>query len=264
MKLRGKVVWITGASSGIGEALALAYARAGASVALSARRPGELERVAATLPRKTRSLSVPLDVADLEAIPDRLAAIEASLGPVDVLVNNAGISQRSLVTETSLETYRRIMEIDFFATVALTQAVLPGMIARRGGAIVVTSSVAGKLGTPLRSGYCAAKHALHGFYDSLRAEVARDGLTVTLAVVGYVRTDVSLNALRGDGSAHAVMDPAQAAGLAPRVVARRIVRAAARGKREVVVARGQSKFALTLARFAPGLLARVVTLRRAP
>jgi NAD(P)-dependent dehydrogenase (short-subunit alcohol dehydrogenase family) len=130
MKLRGKVVWITGASSGIGEALAHAYARKGANVVLGARRRDELERVAHALPPKSRWLVLPADVADFEAIPEQLATIERTFGPVDVLVNNAGVSQRSLVVDTTLETYRRLMEIDFFATVALTKAVLPSMRGR--------------------------------------------------------------------------------------------------------------------------------------
>jgi short-subunit dehydrogenase len=256
MKLRDKVVWITGASSGIGEALAYAYARKGARVVLGARRRDELERVAHALPRNSRWLVLPADVTDFGAIPDQLARIEQTFGPVDVLVNNAGVSQRALVVDTTLETYRRLMEIDFFATVALTKAVLPGMRERKSGAIVVTSSVAGKVGSPLRSGYSAAKFALHGFYDCLRAEVTRDNISVTLAVLGFVRTDVSKNALTGDGTPNGIMESNIANGVKPAKVAKAIVKATQRGAREVVVAKGQPGFALRLSRFAPGLVAK--------
>lgn len=261
MKLRGKVVWITGASSGIGEALAHAYARKGAYVVLGARRREELARVAASLPKGSKWLVLPADVTDLDAIPQQLRTIEDTFGPVDVLVNNAGVSQRSLVVDTSLETYRRLMEIDFFATVALTKAVLPRMLERKAGAIVVTSSVAGKLGSPLRSGYSAAKFALHGFYDCLRAEVSRDNVSVTLAVLGFVRTDVSKNALTGDGSPNGVMEAGIANGIEPSVVAKAIVKGTERGSREVVVANGAPGSALRLLRLSPGLVAKRTALK---
>jgi short-subunit dehydrogenase len=261
MKLRGKVVWITGASSGIGEALAHAYARKGANVVLGARRRDELERVAHALPPKSRWLVLPSDVTDFDAIPEQLATIEKTFGPVDVLVNNAGVSQRSLVVDTTLETYRRLMEIDFFATVALTKAVLPSMRERKSGAIVVTSSVAGKVGTPLRSGYSAAKFALHGFYDCLRAEVTRDNISVTLAVLGFVQTNVSKNALTGTGTPNGVMESGIANGTKTSVVAKAIVKGTERGAREVVVAHGQPGLALRLSRISPGLAAKRVALK---
>jgi short-subunit dehydrogenase len=261
MKLRDKVVWITGASSGIGEALAHAYAAKGAKVVLGARRRDELERVAHSLPAGSQSLVLPADVADFAAIPQQLAAIETAFGPVDVLVNNAGVSQRALVADTTLETYRRLMEVDFFATVALTKAVLPQMQQRKSGAIVVTSSVAGKVGSPLRSGYSAAKFALHGFYDCLRAEVARDDISVTLAVLGFVQTDVSKNALRGDGTPNGIMEAGIANGIPPAVVAKAVVAATEKGAREVVLAKGQPGLALRLSRIAPGLAAKRAALR---
>jgi short-subunit dehydrogenase len=250
----GKVVWITGASSGIGEALAHRLASEGASLALSARRRAELERVAAALPFGTRCVVVPGDVTDLAAIPGQLARIESELGPIDMLVANAGISQRSRVLETPLAVYRTLMEVDFFAPVALAQAVLPGMLERGGGHIVVTSSVAGKYSTPLRSGYCAAKAALHGFFDSLRAETAKDGIVVTLLVAGPIRTDVSINALRADGTKHGVMDALQASGIPVDVAAERIVEGLVANEPEIVIAEGSSLHALGLARTDPRAL----------
>jgi short-subunit dehydrogenase len=257
----GKVVWITGASGGIGEALALRFARAGAALAISGRRLAELERVASSLPDGTRTLVVPGDVTDLDAIPHDLARIEEALGPIDVLVANAGISQRSHVRDTPLAIYRRLMEVDFFAPVALAQAVLPGMLARGGGQIVVTSSVAAKYGTPLRSGYCAAKAALHGFFDSLRAETSKDGIAVTLIVAGPIQTDVSVNALRADGSKHGVMDALQATGIPVDAAAETIFAGIVARQTEIVVAEGPMLRTLDLARSDPDALYALVAER---
>lgn len=240
MKVQNKVVWITGASAGIGEALAHRMAREGALLALSARRRSQLERVKAALPAGTRSCIVPGDVVDFASIPAWRRQIEQELGPVDVLVNNAGISQRSLVRDTSLDIYRRLMEVDYFAPVALTQAVLPGMLERSSGQIVVVSSVAGKFGTPLRSGYAAAKHALHGFFDCLRCEVAKDGVSVTAIVAGAIHTNVSINAVTGDGSTYGVMDELQATGIDVSEAADAMVEGILADEPEVLVAEGGS------------------------
>jgi short-subunit dehydrogenase len=247
MKLANKVVWITGASSGIGEALANRIAREGALLALSARRRNELERVKAALPAGTRTTIIPGDVTDFASIPKWIAQIESELGPIDVLINNAGISQRSLARDTTMETYRLIMEVDFFAPVALTQAIVPAMVKRGSGQIVVTSSVVGKYSTPLRSGYSAAKHALHGYYDSLRAEVARDGVVVTTLVVGAVHTNVSINALTGDGGTYGIMDDLQATGIEPERAADLMVTGIIADEPEVLVAEGPSLEAYRLA-----------------
>ena len=261
MNYAGKTIWITGASAGIGAALAQRLAREGASLALSARRADALERVAADLPSGTRRLVVPGDVTDLAQIPGWLARIEAELGPVDVLIANAGISQRSLVRDTSLEVYRRLMELDFFAPVELARTVLPGMLARGGGHVVVTSSVAGKFATPMRSGYCAAKFALHGFFDALRAETAKDGIVVTTIVAGPVQTDVSVNAITADGSKHGVMDEIQATGIPVDEAAETIVAGMIANAPEIVVARGPFRETLDLARTDPAALFARVALR---
>jgi short-subunit dehydrogenase len=261
LRLSGQVIWITGASGGIGAALARRFAREGAALALTSRREAELARVVAELPAGTRAIAVPGDVTELAAIPAWLARIEAELGPVDMLVANAGISQRSRVRDTPLAIYRTLMEVDFFAPVALAQAVLPGMLARRRGHIVVTSSVAGKYGTPLRSGYCAAKFALHGFFDALRAESAKDGIDVTLLVAGPVRTDVSINALTADGSTYGVMDAMQANGIPVDVAAETILTGLLAREPEIVIAEGPSRDALELARTDPKALYALVAER---
>ena len=257
MSWDGKLVWVTGASAGIGEALARAFAARGARLVLSARRAALLEEVRASLPRPDEHLVVPLDLADPASIASAASAVLARLGAVDVLVHCGGVSQRSLARDTALAVDRRIFEINFFGTVALTKALLPSMLARRAGHIVVVSSLVGKIGTPLRSAYAASKHALHGFFDSLRAEVWREGVRVTLACPGFIRTDVSVNALTGDGSPQGTMDDAQAHGMPAEECAEAIVRAVERDAHEVLVG-GKERWAVHLRRFFPGLFDRVI------
>jgi len=254
--LAGKVVWITGASSGIGEALAIGAARRGAKVVLTARRTAELERVKGLCADPTQAAVLPLDLLQLGDPAAALREAEKFFGPVDVLVNNAGISQRSLVLDTTLEVYRRIFELDFFATVALTKAVLPGMVQRKRGHVVVVSSVVGYISSPLRSGYAAAKHALHGFYDAARAEHWRDGVKFTLACPGYVKTDVSVNAVTGTGGRHGKVDPSIARGVDPMVCADKIWRAVERDRDEVLI--GREALVVYLKRFFPALFSYAV------
>jgi short-subunit dehydrogenase len=251
--LTGKVVWITGASGGIGEALAVLAAQRGAKLVLSARRPAELERVRGRcLETIGAAIAVlPLDLANFDAEAAAQAAAEP-FGPVDILVNNAGVSQRSLVLGTDIAVYRSLMEVDFFAPVALTRALLPSMLARGGGRIVMIGSVVGRVGTPRRAGYSAAKHALGGFTEAARAELWREGIRFTLVLPGYIRTEVSLNALTADGGRYGTMDRATDAGLSAQECARRIWRAVEKDRDEIVVARNEGVF-LLLKRFAPGL-----------
>lgn len=253
-----KVVWITGASSGIGEALALEFAREGARLVLSARRADELQRVktATGLP-DADALVLPLDLTDPAALPAAVETVLARFGAVHVLVQNAGISQRSLVHDTSLDIHRRIFEVNYFGVVALTKALLPSMRAGRSGHFVVISSVTGYVATPLRSAYAASKHAVRAFFDALRAENHDLGLRVTVACPGYVRTDVSKNALHGDGSRHGRMDRNQERGMSPEACARRIVRAVKAEKLEVYPG-GKEVFGIYVKRWLPGLAARLV------
>ena len=232
--LTRRTVWITGASAGIGEALAVTAARRGARLVLSARRTAELERVRARCPAPGDVAVLPLDLERFDAA-DAAARAAAPFGPIDVLVNNAGLSQRSLVADTELAVYRRLMELDFFAPVALTRAVLPAMLERGGGRIVAISSVAGQVATPLRSGYAAAKHALNGFCDALRAEVHDRGVRVTVVMPGFICTDVSVNALTAGGAAQGTMDAAQAKGMDPLDCAERIWRAVAADRSAVTM-----------------------------
>lgn len=254
-----KVVWITGASSGIGEALALELARSGASLVLSARRVEELERVkqSTQLPPE-RVMVLPLDVTRFELGPEKAAEIIARFGRIDVMVHNAGVSQRSFVRDTALTVYQRIMDVDFFSTVALTKAVLPYMTSQRSGQFIVISSVAGKVGTPLRSGYNAAKHALHGFYDSLRAEVFEDNIRVTVVCPGYIKTNVSVNALDSNGGKYGQMDANQEKGMPAEVCARKILHAAAHDQKEIFIGGFTELAAVYLRRLWPSFLFKMV------
>lgn len=254
---QGKVVWITGASSGIGEALALEFARQGASVVLSARRPDALESVRRQCVNPDVHLVLPMDMQRIDEFRGHVETVLQKFGRIDVLVNNAGISQRSLAKDTRLEVDRRIMEVDYFAPVALAKAVLPHMLLRGSGQIVAVSSVVGLVATPYRSAYAAAKHAIVGFHDALRAEVFDAGVQVSVIFPGFVRTNVSVAALKGDGSLHGQIDEKIAGAMQPAEFAGKAVAALARGEERIIIA-GREKIAVWLGRLSPGLLARVI------
>lgn len=262
-----QVVWITGASSGIGESLALAFAGQQARLVLSARREDELERVASRCESegglsRASILVLPLDVTDMAAAPDKTNEVLEAFGHIDLLINNAGVSQRSLCQDTDLSVYQRLMDVDVMGQIALTKAVLPHMLERGRGHIAVTSSVAGKVGVRLRTGYCAAKHAVMGFFDALRAEVEDEGIQVSTIVPGFVATPVAENSLTGDGSAFGRADEDNAGGMTPDKAAEVIINALARGKREIPVGEGREMMALWLKRASPELVFRMTKNRK--
>jgi short-subunit dehydrogenase len=255
--LSGKVVWITGASSGIGAALARALAERGATLVLSSRRADALRTVQAACAQPDKHLVLPLDMMEQTAFEPAARAARDRFGHIDIVVHCAGISQRARAADTQISVDRRIMELNYFGPVALTKQVLPAMIERRAGQIVVISSLLGKFGAPTRSAYCASKHALHGFFDSLRAEEFKHGITVTLVCPGFVQTNASLNALTGEGQPHGKMDERIAGGLTSDDCARRIVRAIERRRREVYIGQRET-LALYLSRWAPNLFHRIL------
>ncbi len=255
-----KTVWITGASSGIGEALAIEWSRRGARVILSARTVAELERVRSLCTNPSAHLVKPLDLTDGNAIREVAADVLRETGAVDVLVHSGGVSQRSFAAETDLSVDRAIMELNYFGTIALTKAVLPSMLARRAGTIVPISSVIGYVGIPTRTAYAASKHALHGFFEALRAETAKEGIRVTMVVPGYIRTNVSQNALKADGSRYGVMDETHVKAMRPELAAVKIVDAVERGAAEVRVG-GKETYAILLRRLLPGLVRRVLRVK---
>ncbi|OYU14219.1 MAG: short-chain dehydrogenase [Alphaproteobacteria bacterium PA4] len=235
MDFTGKTIWITGASSGIGEGLALAFARAGARLVLSGRRAEALAEVAGRCQAQT--LLLPFEATDLAILPEVVAEAEAKTGGIDILVNNAGISQRSLALDTDFDVYRRIMEVDFFAPLRLTQLALPAMVRRGSGAIVNNASVAGKVGSPLRTAYCAAKHAMVGWSDSLRSEIRQYGVSVHVVTPGFVATGIAANALKGDGSVNGPSDDPVNAGIGIDEAAMQILDALASDTPEIPVGR---------------------------
>jgi len=225
--------WITGASSGIGEALARALSARGASVILSGRNVAALEAVARDC---ADSLVLAFEATDFEQIPGIADRAWSWKSRVDGLVNNAGVSQRSLAIETAFAVYQKMIAVDLLGPIALTQALLPRMVKAGGGRIVAIASVAGLAGIPLRSAYCAAKHGLVGYHDAVRAENEHLGIKVHVIAPGSVRTNVSRNALTADGSKRGVSDAAIDNGLPPAEVAQSILAAVASGRRELILA----------------------------
>ena len=252
-------VWITGASSGIGLACALRYASRGEQLVLTAL-PGQELDAAAERCRAAGATGVetlPYDFSDPTGLPALCEAAWAFFDGLDVVYCNAGISQRTLVEDTSDAMIRKIMEIDFFAPETIARTVLPKMLAQGGGHIAVTSSISGKFGFPLRCAYSSAKFAVYGFFETLQAEYWHRGLRVTIVCPGRVQTAISMSALDKGGKPHGVMDPGQAGGISPERAAKTIVRAIDRGKREVLVGAGELTM-VYIKRFFPGLCARLV------
>jgi dehydrogenase/reductase SDR family protein 7B len=237
MEFANKTAWVTGASSGIGEALAKGLAERGAALILSGRRLDALEAVAAAV--STPTFILPFEATDLDALPDMVEKAIAWRGGVDLLINNAGVSQRSLALDTDFEVYRRIMEIDYFGPVRLTGLILPHMVERRSGHLAVLSSVAGKVGVPLRTGYCSAKHAVVGYFDALRAEVEEAyGLGVSVITPGSVSTQIAVNAFAGDGAKFGGADANIENGMPVDQAAKIMLDGIAAGQREIPVAEG--------------------------
>ncbi len=257
-QIKDKVIWLTGASSGIGEATAYQLASKGARLVLSARRESELLRVKESCARPGGDILVlPIDLADYQQMPAKAEIVRQYFGRIDLLINNGGLSQRSLIVDTEMDVYEKLMRINYLGTVALSKAVLPLFVQQQSGHFVVVTSLMGKFASMLRSGYCGAKHALHGFFDALRLEHEQDNIKVTMVCPGFVRTNISLNALTGDGSAQNSMDKMTEKGLSAEECARQLVKAIERNKREVYIG-GKETFAVYLKRLSPGLLHKVV------
>ena len=229
-----KVIWITGASSGIGESLATMLSRWNTRLILSSRRKEELERVKASLSLKPENVYVlPLDLADPGSLEEKAKEALKAFGRIDILINNGGISQRALVMETSIEIDRKIMEINYFSGIILTKSLLPSMIASAYGHIVAISSVMGKVGFPLRSAYAASKHALHGFYETVEAEYYDKGIRTTVVCPGRISTNISMGAIGPDGKPQNIMDHGQEYGTPVHVCAMAILNGTRKNKREI-------------------------------
>lgn len=254
-----KVIWITGASSGIGEALVYELAvKSSAKIILSSRNKDQLYAVAQKAGLDPKRFTVlPLDLEEYKMMPDIVAEAIDRFGKIDIVINNAGLSQRSLAMETDIEVDKRLMDIDFIGTVALTKSVLPYMVKSGGGHIAVVSSMMGIFGAPMRSSYAAAKHALHGFFDTLRAELYTKKIVVTIICPGFVQTNISINALTGNGSIQGRMDDATRKGIPVHIFARKMLSAIAKKKNQTSIG-GQEILGTYLKRFFPNMLAKII------
>lgn len=251
-----KRIWITGASSGIGRALAIAFDRAGARCILSARSEDGLAETLRMCEHSERHEIVALDVTNHQRVSFAVRSVVGG-GPIDILINNAGRSQRSTVLDTDMDVYRQLMDVNYFGVVHMTKEILPHMIASGSGSLVTISSIAGKVGPPYRSGYAASKHALHGFFDSLRAETSHHGIHTLVVCPGYVNTPIAHNAIAGDGSSYAKSDEENANGLDAADVAQKILKAIQKEKTEVYFGKFEVN-AVRLKRFLPSVLTKML------
>lgn len=251
MEFSNKTIWITGASSGIGKATAMELSKKKLHLILSGRNEEALNDVAVFCQKNGSSAKVvPFDLGNEEAVVRAAQKVLAEENKIDALYHFGGISQRSLVSETSTEVDRKIFEVNFFGTVALTKAILPAMIANGGGQIAVTSSIVGKFGFPYRSAYSATKHALHGFFESLRAENVANNIRVSIIIPGRIKTNISVNALEKDGTAHGKMDRGQEKGEPAEKSAKVICRKLKKERKEILVG-GTELIMVHIRRFFP-------------
>jgi short-subunit dehydrogenase len=235
MIISNKIIWITGASSGIGKGLALELSKSNCKLILSSRRQDTLESVKNECKNPENIAILPFDLADYENLKHIAQQATQLFGSVDMLINNGGISQRSLVIDTDISVDKKLMEIDYLGTVGLSKAILPHFVKNKSGHFVNVSSLMGKFSSPYRSGYCGAKHALHGFFDALRMEHNKDNIKVTMICPGFVNTEVSKNALTGDGSKLNSHDTATENGLSVENFSKRMIKAIEKEKFEAYI-----------------------------
>ncbi|MDP4222483.1 MAG: SDR family NAD(P)-dependent oxidoreductase [Bacteroidota bacterium] len=254
---KDKVIWITGASSGIGEALVYEFAGLGARLVISSNEPAGLERVKNNCGKNAGMVKcVPFDLSDTSEIGEIVAKQVRDYGQIDFLLNIGGISQRARIEETPLWLDRKIFEINYFGTISITKAVLPFMISRKSGYIAATSSITGRFGFPLRSAYSASKQALHGFFETLYLENKTSNIRTSVIIPGRVRTQISMHALDARGIEHGKMDEGQAIGLTPAKAARIIIRGIVKNKREIPVGKKEMTL-LYIRRIWPWLFFRI-------
>lgn len=251
---RNKVVWITGASSGMGEATAYRFAREGALLIVTARKKEILEKVAAQCKQlgATDAKALPYDLSDLDGLPNLAEEAWNTFGRIDVLYNNAGISQRGSTIDTEMQVIRKVMDVDYFAPVIITKTILPKMVAQGGGQLACTTSIAGVFGSKHRCAYCSAKSAMYRFFETIGVEYYDQNIRVTVLIPGRVQTNISLHALEANGKEHGKMDAGQAKGISSEKAGNIIYKAIARRKREKLVG-GMELLMVYFKRFIPGL-----------
>ena len=256
MDFKNKTVWITGASSGIGQELAIQLANLGANIILSARSVDKLEQLKTKLAKGDHRV-IALDLAQPEQVLQHVKSTINEIGQLDILINNGGVSQRSLFLENDFSVYRQLMEVNYFGLVALTKAVLPSMVEQGGGSIVSISSVAGKVGSKFRTGYSGSKYAVVGFMDCLRAEVADKNIHCLTICPGSIKTAIAHNSLNEHGVAQNKPEQSIENGMNVSLAANKMIQAIAKQKDEVVVGQGLSGWAPTIKRFFPGIFNRL-------
>jgi short-subunit dehydrogenase len=258
ISLKNRLVLITGASSGIGRAIVRELALEGAKLILADRNIEDLAKIKEECLKSTSFCeTIQFDLSVADEVTNAAKIILEKYGAVYLLINNGGISMRSLAVETPIEIDRKIMEIDFFSYIILTKALLPAMIEKGEGCIAATSSLSGKFGFHLRSSYAAAKHAIQGYFETLRMELKQHGISVTIAYPGSINTNISVNAIEKDGKAHGVMDPAQAKGMSAENCAKHYLNAIRKGKPEVMIG-GKEIIMFHLKRFFPKIFFKVI------
>ncbi len=258
VSFKDRLVWITGASSGIGKEITIQLAKEGAKLLISSNNPAELSDVAKICKDYTNfCVEIPIDLSNPQEVKQIADDTISKYGTIYLLINNGGISQRSLVMDTPVEIDRKLMEIDYFSYVIITKSVLPGMIDAKEGYIAATSSISGKFGFPLRSAYSAAKHAIQGFFETLRIEMLPYNVSVTIAYPGRIRTNISLHAIDQNGKAHGVMDPGQGNGLSAEECAKRYIKAIKKRKPEILIGKGEL-LAVHIKRLFPSLFFKIV------
>ena len=257
MDLKNKIIWITGASSGIGEALCYQLNQLGAKLIISSRNREALYQVKSNCKINPLDVHVlPLDLENIDSLKELTNEAIKIFNKIDIIIHSGGVSQRSLALETELSVAQRIMNINFWGTIALSQHLLPSMLSKGSGHIVIISSLVGKFGTKFRSAYSASKHALHGYFDSLRTEMDPN-IKITIVCPGFIKTNVTINALTANGTKQNSMDDAQANGMQAEECARQIIKAILSGKEEVYIG-GKEKYGVLLKRFLPGLFSKIV------
>jgi dehydrogenase/reductase SDR family member 7B len=255
---KGKVIWITGASSGIGEALVKKLAKWDAKLIISSRRKEELERVKRECGLDEKKIAIlTVDLSIPEQVEKTAEDALKIFGQIDILINNGGVSQRSLAIETTIETDRKIMEINYFSGVIITKKILPSMIARGDGHIVAVSSLFGKFGFPYRTAYSASKHALQGYFETVWIECHGQGIRTTVVFPGLVKTNISLEAIGPGGKRHGKMDKGQDKGISPEKCAVNILKGVSKNKREIFTG-GNELIGIYIKRFLPGLFFKLI------
>jgi len=262
MNFKNKVVWITGASSGIGKELAIALKSQGAKLILSSRKREKLYQLKQAL--KTDPINthiVPLDLTDKQTLALKSEEAWRIYGYIDILIHCGGVSQRSLGLETDLEVEEQILNTNYWGTVILSKNIIPKMIENGGGHVVVISSLMGKFGTQYRTSYAASKHALHGYFDSLRCEVYDKGIDISIICPGFINTDITVNSLTAHGEKYEKADDFQLNGISPKECALQILKAIEKKQEEVIIA-GKEKWGIFLKRFFPAYFSKMIRKRK--